>query len=446
MKLEQVTYPETNVAELEISIDGDVFSAEVTKIFRKKAPAISVPGFRKGKAPRNIIEKMYGKGMFYEEALNELLPSAIDEAVSESGIDPVSRADLDIKSIDENGVLLTAKFFTKPEVKLVAYKGIAADKQKVSVADSEVDAEIERARARNARSISVSDRPARKDDTVIFDFEGFLDGIPFEGGKAEKHSLKLGSGQFIPGFEEQIEGKSIGESFNVKVDFPEDYHSEDLKGKPAEFKCIIHEINYEELPELDDDFAGDISEFDTFEEYKADVRSKLEGYAENSAQAALEEKLIDGLLSGFEADIPQVMIDEEINNQIRDFGSRLQSQGLNVDSYMQYAGLDAAAMKERFSEGAQRQVKTRLALEYIVKAENIEPTEEEINEEYNKIAENYGMKPEDVRERLNAENIKSDLSLRKAVDIIKDTAVVTEKTKEEMEKDEEKNTDGETEE
>ncbi|MCL1857893.1 MAG: trigger factor [Oscillospiraceae bacterium] len=426
MSLKSVDTSEKNTAVLEIEIAKNIFDETVTKIFRAKAANMSVPGFRKGKAPRNIIEKMYGKGVFYEEALNELLPQAVDEAVAESKIKQVSRPEIDVKEIDENGVVVTAKFTVKPEVEIKNYKNLEASKTVVIVSPEDIDKEVEAVRKRNARSIEITDRPAQKDDEVNIDFEGFVDDIPFEGGKADGHKLKLGSGEFIPGFEDQITGKNIGDEFDVNVTFPEDYHGEDVKGKEAVFKVKLNEIRYEELPELDDEFAQDVSEFDTLEAYREDVKSKIKERNNKRADVSVEEQLVDGIIANLEADIPEIMITNEVDNQFQDYAYRMQSQGIDMDMYMKYTGMTAEAMRGQFKDNAERQVKTRLALEKIVALENIEASEEDIEKEYDKMAEAYKMEKDQIKERVDANMLKEDITVRKAVEFVKENANITE--------------------
>ncbi|MCL2096522.1 MAG: trigger factor [Oscillospiraceae bacterium] len=447
MGLLSVDTSEKNTAVLEIEIAKNIFDETVTKIFRSKSANMSVPGFRKGKAPRNIIEKMYGKGVFYEDALNELLPSAVDEALEESKIKAVSRAEVDVKSIGEEGqgVVITAKYFVKPEVEIKNYKDLEASKTIVTVSDSDIDKEIEAVRKRNARSIEVSDRAAQTGDEAEIDFEGFIENVPFEGGKGENHKLKLGSGQFIPGFEDQIVGKNTGEEFDVRVNFPEDYHSEDLKGKPAAFKVRLNSLRYEELPEVDDEFAQDVSDFQTLEEYRADIKAKIQEKNNSRSEYSVEEQLVDGIAANLEADIPEIMFTTEVDNQFQDYAYRMQSQGIDMNLYMQYTGMTAESIREQFRVTAERQVKTRLALEKIVELENIEATDEELEEEFGKIAETYKMEPDEVKEKMDAALVRTDLAIRKAVDFVKANAKITEveKTLEEFEEELRKNNRGE---
>ncbi len=434
MSLINVTTPEKNVRELEIGGEKAVFDKAVTAVYKKNVGKINVPGFRKGKAPRSIIEKMYGTGVFYEEALNDIIPDAYDAAIKESDIkDIVSRPEFDVKSIDENGVVLLAKVYVKPEVTVKDYKGIEVEKTEVVVSDADIDAEIEKLRERNSREIEVTDRAAQMGDTVVFDFDGSVDGVPFDGGKSENYNLKLGSGQFIPGFEEQIVGKSVDEAFDVNVTFPEDYHAEELKGKAAVFACKLHEIKEIELPILDDEFVKDVSEFDTLDAYKADLRAKMEEKNQSVADNAVQETLIAKVVENMEVDIPRPMIDNEVENQVRDFDMRLRQQGMDLKTYFQYTGLDLDSMRGQFAPMAERQVKARLALEGVVAAEGITASEEEIAAEYEELAKAYGMEVEKVKTYVDDDSVAKDICVKKAVDFLKENAVFVEKKAESAE-------------
>ncbi len=430
MSMKKVTTTEKNVREIEFDIAPDVFEAAVTKMFKKNSAKITIPGFRKGKAPRHIIEKMYGKGVFYEDAINEVLPEAYDDAMKEAALDVVGRPEFDIVSIDENGVLMKATVYVRPEVDIKNYKGIEVTKTVTAVTDEEVDAEIERVRDRNARQIEITDRPAQNGDSVNFDFDGYVDGKAFDGGKSEGFDLVLGSGQFIPGFEDQIVGHSIGDNFDVNVTFPEDYHAKELAGKEAVFKCVLHGIKFSEKPELDDEFAKDVSEFDTLAEYKADIKAKLEKRNEDIADKAVEEQIMNALDEALEAEIPPVMIDEEAENFLRDYDNRLRSQGMDLNTYLKYTGMTLDDTRAQFRPMAEKQVKTRLALEKIVELEKIEATDEEIDAEYQRIADSYsGVTLEQVKSLIAKESIAKDVAVEKAVKLVKDSAkVVTEKT------------------
>ena len=440
MGLMSIDTAEKNTAVLEIGIAKDIFDETVTKVFRSKAGGITVPGFRKGKAPRNIIEKMYGKGMFYDEAINELLPQAVEEAEAESKIKPVSRPEIDVKTIDENGVVVTAKYTVKPEAEITNYKGLEATKTIITVSEEDIDKEIEAARKRNARSVETTDRPAAEGDEATIDYEGFMDGVPFDGGKGESHKLKLGSGEFIPGFEDQIIGKNVGEEFDVNVTFPEDYHA-DVKGREAVFKVSLNALRYEELPDLDDDFVQDISEFNTMEEYRADVKVKIQEKNNSRSDYAVEEQLVDGIIANLEADIPEIMITNEIDAKYRDYAYRLQSQGMDMNLYMQYTGMNEQAMRAQFRPSAERQVKVRLALEKIAELENIEAAEEDLDKEYDKLAEVYQTEKDKLKENIDENIMKEDVVAKKTVEFIKANANITEveKTLAEFEADLRKN-------
>lgn len=427
MSLKSVSSPEKNITEIEFVIAKDAFDAAVTAAFKKNAAKMNVPGFRKGKAPRAIIEKMYGKGVFYEEAINSLLPDAYETAEKEAGVKPVSRPEFDIVSIDENGVTMKATLTVYPEVTLKKYKGLKAEKDVKPVTDEDVEAEINRVRERNAREIEVEDRPAQLGDVANIDYEGTVDGVPFDGGKDEGHDLKLGSGQFIPGFEEQIVGKNVGEEFDVNVTFPTEYHAEALAGKAAVFHCKLNALKFDQLPDADDDFAKDVSEFDTIAEYRADVRAKMEDANAHHAEHEIEETLIEELIKGLEADIPQVMIDTEVENQVRDFDNRLRQQGMELSMYLKYSGTTLDSMREQFRPMAEKQVKARLALEAVVKAEGITATEEEINEEIDKLAKAYHMEAEQVKSFLEPSALTQDITVQKAMKFIRDSAKITDK-------------------
>ena len=425
MKLLNIAEIGANQKELEIFVDHETFEAECAKAYKKNVGKFNVPGFRKGKAPRKTIESLYGKGVFYEDAINAILPTAYPEAVKEAGLDVVSNPDIDIKAIDETGIVITAKVFVKPEITVSEYKGIAATRNAVEITDEAVDAEIERVRARNAREIEVTDRAAAIDDEVVFDFDGYVDGKQFEGGKAEKYNLKLGSGQFIPGFEDQMVGKNIGENFDVVVTFPADYHAAELASKEATFKCLIHEIKVSELPELDDEFVKDVSEFDTVDEYKASVQAKLVERAEKAEDNKVDEQLMKALCENIEGEIPSVMFENEAENLVRDYENRLRYQGLDLETFMKYTGQTIETITKQFLPQAEQNVKTRLALEFVAKAENFEATEEDINTEYQKIAEAYGIEIDKVKASITPDMIAADVRVGKAALAIREYAVVT---------------------
>ncbi|MBE6541032.1 MAG: trigger factor [Ruminococcaceae bacterium] len=415
-----------NQKKITIEVDHATFEAAINKVFKKTSKNISIPGFRKGKAPRAIVEKMYGKEVFYEDAINEIIPDAYADAVKEVEETIVSRPEFDIESIDENGVVLVATFFTKPEVEIKDYIGVAVEKTVSHATDAEVEEELKRVQNRNSRMIEITDRAAQNDDLVTIDFDGYVDGVAFDGGKAEGHQLKLGSGQFIPGFEDQIVGKNIGDEFDVVVTFPADYHAENLAGKEATFKCKLHAIKFNELPVLDDDFAKDVSEFDTLDEYKADIKAKIEESHAKQADAQVDDALIKILCEKLEGEIPECMYENETENFVRDYDNRLRMNGLDLQTYFQYTGLTLDALREQMRPDAEKQVKTRLALEKIAALESIVASEEEIEAEYQRLAEYYGMEADKVKEAVAADAVGEDLKVKKAIDLVREKAVITE--------------------
>ena len=429
MSLKSRNKPTGNQVELEFTIEKEAFDKAVDAAYRKNVGKMNVPGFRKGKAPKAIIEKMYGKGVFYDDALNTLIPDAFEAALDEAGEKPVGQPEFDIVSL-EGDVVIKAAFPVKPEVTVKNYKGYAVERTVAPTTDEEVDAEIAQVRSRNSRTVDITDRPAADGDIAVIDYEGFVDGKPFEGGKGEKHNLTLGSGQFIPGFEAQIVGHNPGDEFDVVVTFPEDYHAKEFAGKEATFKTVLHEIKFNELPALDDDFAKDVSEFDTFDEYKADVKAKITDRHVNAADAEVEEKLIDELIDNLEADIPEAMFVNETENQLRDYDNRLRMQGLDLGTYLKYTGLDLDKMREQFRPRAERQVKTRLALEKIAELENLTVTDEDTEAEIKKIADMYDLETDKVKEQVSPDMLAEDIKVGKAVDIVKANAVITDKAPE----------------
>ena len=416
---------EKNRYELQIAVDSAKFNAAVSAVYHKQVKNITVPGFRKGKAPRAIIEKMYGTGVFYEDAINDLIPEAYTEAIAEAKLDVVGQPEFDVVSIDENGLVLSAKVYVKPEVEIKDYLGIKVEKEVAPVTDEDVEREINMVRERNSREIEVTDRAAEMGDTTVIDFEGFCDGVAFEGGKGTDYALKLGSGSFIPGFEEQIVGKNIDEEFDVNVTFPEEYHAADLAGKPSVFKVKIRSITKVELPELDDEFAKDVSEFDTLDEYKNDIKAKIAKRNESTATAAMQDKLVEALIEKLEADIPEPMFAAETENFVRDYDTRLRSQGLDLNTYFKYTGLTLDSLREQMRPQAERQVKARLALEKIAELEKIEVSEEDINAEYQNIASAYNVELEQVKASIDSEAIAADMKVQKAMELVTDKAEVT---------------------
>ncbi len=427
MSLKNATKLENNRVELEIEVDAATFEAAVNAAYKKDVKKMAVPGFRKGKAPRALIEKTYGSGIFYETAMNDVYPAALDEAIKASDYEYVEdKIDLDVVSVGPEGLVFKATITVKPEVTLRGYKSLKATKKVETVADEDVENELKKLQERNARMVSVEDRAAEMGDTVTFDFEGFQDGVAFEGGKGENHALVLGSGQFIPGFEEQLVGAAVDADVEVNVTFPEEYHAPELAGKPAVFKCKVHKIEKKELPEIDDELIKDCSDFETVDEFKADAKKRLEEQREKGAQDAVDEKLVEGLLKCMKADIPEAMYERAIDDRIQDFGYRLQSQGLSLELYLQYTGMDEKAFRDSFREQAEKQVKVRLTLEAIAKKEKIKPSDEELEAEYAKFAEQYGMEVEQVKAAIPATALIEDLSVSKAMDFVKEHATITE--------------------
>ena len=415
-----------NQKKVTFSVDKATFETAINKVYKKAVKNITIPGFRKGKAPRALVEKMYGKEVFYEDAINEIIPDAYTAAMEGCEDKIVSRPEFDVETIDENGVVLTATYFVKPEVEIADYLGIPAERPVVKVTEEEVAEELKKVQTRNSRMIEVTDRAAQMDDITNIDFEGFVDGAAFDGGKAEGHELKLGSGAFIPGFEEQIVGKNIGEEFDVVVTFPTEYHAENLAGKEATFKCKLNSIKFNELPVLDDEFAKDVSEFDTLDEYKADIQAKLTEQHTKQADAQVDEALIKALIEKLNAEIPEAMFDNEVENFVRDYDNRLRMNGLDLQTYFKYTGLDLDKLREQMRPDAERQVKTRLALEKIAALENIAVSEEETEAEYGRLAEMYNMEADKVREVVAAEAIAEDLKVKKAIELVREKAVITE--------------------
>jgi trigger factor len=425
MSLKSVNNVEKNTVELEIEISAEDFEAAVQAAYLKAKKNISIPGFRKGKAPRKLIEKEYGENVFYEDAVNAIAGEAIDSAVAEAKLDLVARPEAEVTAISkENGVTLKATCTVKPEVTVSDYKGIEVEKVVNAVTDEDVDNRANALCERNARLVTVEDRAAQNGDTVTIDFEGFKDGVAFDGGKAENFDLELGSGQFIPGFEEQIVGHTTGEEFDIDVTFPDEYQVEELKGAPAVFKIKLHEIKFKEVPLLDDELVKDSTEFDTVDEYKADIRKSMEEAAEKSADNEVEGKLFDAVLAKMEADVPQVMYDASINEMLQELAQRLAPQGITLQQYFQYTGQSLEDAKKMYEEQAKKQVDLRLALEKIVELEGIVAAQEDVDAEYSRIAETYNMEIDQVKAALPEDGVKLDVAVSKAVDLIKDTAVI----------------------
>lgn len=413
-----------NVVSFEFTVSAVEFDKGVEKAYRKNVGKINIQGFRKGKAPRKIIERYYGAEIFYEDAVNIVLPDAYDNAVKENNIFPVDQPEIDIKGEIEKGkdITFTAKVTVKPEFELGEYKGVKAQKVTSRVLKKDIEAELEKKREMNSRMVPVEDRPIEKDDVANIDFEGFCDGVPFDGGKGEGFDLTIGSGQFIPGFEEQLIGKSIGDEVDVNVTFPEEYHAEELKGKPALFKVKINSIKVKELPELDDEFAKDVSEFDTLEDLKKDIKENLSKAGKENAAHKTEENVINAVCDATEIDIPDAMINSQIDKMLRDFDMNMRYQGLNLEQYLKYTGMTVDKMRAQFKDDAAKNVKTSLVLEKICEAEGIDASEDEINKEYESMAESNGMKIEDIKKYVSEDDVKETIKARNTIKFLVDNA------------------------
>ena len=423
----QVEKSEKNMAKLTIEVSAEKVEKAIQTVYQKAKKNINIPGFRKGKAPRQLIEKMYGKEVFYNDAIDELLPGAYSEAADECGEELVSRPQIDIVQFESGKpFIFTAEVAVKPEVTLGEYKGVQVEKVPVEVLDEEVEADLMKEREANARTITVEGRAVENGDMVSLDFEGFVDGVPFEGGKGENYDLTIGSGSFIPGFEEQLIGAEIDQEVEVNVTFPEDYQAEELQGKAAVFKCTVKEIKEKELPELDDEFASEVSEFETLEEYKADVKAKITERKEREVNSAKEEQVLEAIINDSDMEIPEAMMLTQQRQMVDEFAQRIQMQGLTIDQYYQMTGNSRDKMIEQVRPQAERRIKTRLVLEAIVKAENITATEEEFEEEIKIIGEAYQIEPDQVKETLPESSIKQireDLAVRKAAEFARDSAI-----------------------
>ena len=425
MELKNTEKQEHSVVALTIEITKAEFEAAKDKAFKKTGKNITVPGFRKGKAPRKMIEKLYGEGVFFEEAFNIIYPDAMEMAVEKSGIKPVGRADVDLGDpAEEGGLTIIAKVPVEPEVELGEYKGIEAEKETVKVLQADVKAELNRMAQRFARTETV-ERKAKKNDTVDIDFEGFVDGVAFEGGKAEHHELTLGSGAFIPGFEDQLIGCKAGDEKDVVVTFPEEYHAKELAGKEATFKCKVHKVEETILPEIDDEFAKDVSDTcETLDDLKKEITECLKAERQEAADNAFEEKVLDAVIDGMKADIPAAMIDAQVDTIVQDFGYRLQMQGMGLEQYLKMTGTEMGAFRAMFKDQAERQVKTRLALQKVVELEGITVSDKELEEEYAKMAEQYKMEVEKVKAIVSKEALEGDLKISNALEFIKKNAKV----------------------
>ena len=422
----QVEKMEKNMAKLTIEVSAEDVEKAMQSAYQKAKGRISIPGFRKGKAPRKMIEQMYGKGVFLEDAVNALIPEHYSKALGECELEIVSQPKIDLVQTEPGKALIfTAEVAVKPEVTLGEYKGVEVPKSEIEVTDEEVDAEVKKEQEKNSRTINVEDRAAQLNDIVTIDFEGSVDGVPFDGGQATEYPLTLGSNTFIPGFEDQLVGAKVGDDVDVKVTFPEEYQAKELAGKEAIFKCAVKKIEAKELPELDDDFAKDVSEFDTLAEYKEHVKTNLVEKKENEAKHAKEDAAVDKIIENAQMDIPEAMLETQCRQMLDDFSRRMQSQGRSMDQYFQFTGMTAEKMMEDMKPQALKRIQTRLVLEKVAEVENIQPTEEEVNEEISKMAEAYKMEADKLKELLGErelEQMKKDMAVQKAVTLVADAA------------------------
>lgn len=421
MSLKSCNLKETNKYEIEAFVDAETFEAAVQKSYKKNIGKINMPGFRRGKAPRQMVEKMYGKDVFYNDAIEECYPAALEAAVVEANLKLVATESLE--EIDtENGFTFKAIVIVEPEVEIDGYKGIKVETKAVRVTEKMISEEIDKVRDRNSRMVTVTDRAAENGDTAVIDYEGFVDGVAFDGGKAENHNLQLGSGMFIPGFEEQIVGHNAEEEFSIFVTFPTEYHAESLAGKEAEFKIKLHEIKTKELPELDDEFVKDVSDKETVEDYKKEIKETISKRLKDEKEAQINNDLSEKLIELVQGEIPTQMYDNEVNSMIREFDMRLRSQGLDAMSYLKYTGMDVEGLANMYRPDAEKRVKLRLALEKIAKLENIEISEADLEAEYTKMAETYNMTVEQIKPMFTDNALKADLSVQKAMELVRKEA------------------------
>ena len=426
MKVNKFEDVEKNVVQLEIEVDAAKFEEGMQQSYKKNASKFNVPGFRKGKAPRNIVERYYGEQALYDDAINIVCSEAYDQAIEEKNLQPVDRPEIDIIQIgNKQNLIFTAKVTLKPEVELGAYMGVEVTKADATVTDEDVEKEFNKVVEKNSRLVTVTDRPVQSGDTAVIDFEGFIDSVPFEGGKGTDYSLVIGSGTFIPGFEDQLIGKGTGEEVDVNVNFPEEYGKEELNGKPALFKVTIKEIKVKELPEVDDEFAKDISEFDTLEEYKKDLRNKLEETAKHKAEHEDEESVIQKVAENATVEIPRVMVEKQIDSMARDFDMRLRYQGLDLQKYLEIMGMDFEAFRGQFAGRAENEVKIQLVVEKIAQVENVQVSDDELDDEVKRMAEAYKQSAEDLKKSLTPEDqvyVKKDIAFRKAIKLLVENA------------------------
>ena len=417
---------EANSYELTVSVDGETFEKAINAVYKKQVKKINVQGFRKGKAPRRIIEKMYGTEVFYDDAMQDCYPDALYDAAKEADVKIVAVESLEALEAGKEGFTFKATIVVEPTMEIKDYKGLEIEKKSTEVTDELVNEELDKVRERNSRLVEVEGRAAKKGDTAVIDFEGFVDGEAFEGGKAENYNLSLGSGNFIPGFEEQVEGHEVGEEFTITVNFPDDYQAENLKGKEAQFKIKLHELKEKELPEVDDDFVKDVSDKDTLDEYKEELKTEIEGRLKDEAQKDIDDQIATKLIDLAQGDIPEAMYENQVNEMMRDFEMRLRQQGMNIDmkTYMQYMGMEESTVREMYREEAEKKVKLRLALQAIAVKENVEVTDADIEDEYSKMAEAYKMDVAQVKAAIPADSLTEDIKVQKALDIVKNSAVI----------------------
>lgn len=425
MALKEFTKKEAaNSYELVVTVDGETFEKAINKVYKKQVKSINIPGFRKGKAPRHIIEKMYGTEVFYDDAMQDCYPDALYEAAKEQNLEIVAVEKLEAVEAGKEGFTFKTDIIVKPTLEVEGYKGFEIEKKSTEVTEELIDEEIDKVRDRNSRMVTVEGRAAQNGDTAVIDFEGFVDGVAFEGGKAEKYSLSLGSGNFIPGFEEQVVDHEAGEEFSINVNFPEDYQAEELKGKEAEFKIKLHELKEKELPEVDDEFVKDVSEKETVAEYRDELKETIAARLKDEAEKDVDNQISEKLIELAQGDIPEQMYDNQANDMVRDFEMRLRSQGMDPKMYMQYMGMDMAALKNMYMDEAEKRVKLRLVLEAIAKQENLEVTEADLEDEYSKMAETYKVEVEQAKASVPADSLSEDIKVQKALDLVKNSAVI----------------------